>query len=72
MDENAFVHWTLHQKPWQRENEILTSGVPLPLNGDDNPNAAHRALLKEVRNHARNVARVMEIVTDGGGSRREP
>jgi hypothetical protein len=57
MDENAFVNWTRHDAPWCFENELLASGLSLPLNLDGNPNKVHKSVLEQARDEARVAAR---------------
>jgi hypothetical protein len=70
MGENAFVTWHACDRPWKLEQEILSSGVPLPLNIQDNPCEAHTALVRAVRRNAVAAALTLPIVTDNGGPRR--
>jgi hypothetical protein len=70
MGENAFVTWFACDRPWELEQEILSSGIPLPLNIQDNPCQAHTALVRSVRRNAVAAALELPIVADNGGPRR--
>src|SRR5438034_1018164 len=56
MAANAFVAWHVCDRPWECEDEILASGLPLPLNIADNPCVAHVERLSPVRRAARRRA----------------
>jgi hypothetical protein len=70
MGENALVAWRACDRPWEIEREILSSGVPLPLNIRDNPCEAHTAVVRAVRREAVAAALQQPIVADSGGPRR--
>lgn len=70
MAENSFVTWRVCDQPWELEREILSSGVPLPLNIRDNPCEAHTAVVKAARRAAVTAALCSPIVEDSGGPRR--
>jgi hypothetical protein len=69
MAAHARVVWTETPTPWVVEREVLASGIPLPLNIQDNPCAEHVEVLKRVRGEAMAAARMAEIVADNGGRR---
>lgn len=68
--ENALVTWVVAERPWEKERQVLKSGVPLPLNIRDNPCAAHTELLSGVRRRAVAAALALPVVADNGGARR--
>lgn len=70
MAENAFVSWQVTPQPWDLEREVLSSGLPLPLNLRDNPCSAHTGFLSGVRREARLAALGLPVLADSGGARR--
>ncbi|WP_165190400.1 GIY-YIG nuclease family protein [Caulobacter soli] len=70
MDENAFVTWQVTAAPWNLERQILSSGLPLPLNIRDNPCEAHVNAVRAIRGAAVSAALELPIVADSGGPRR--
>lgn len=70
MKENAFVGWQTCDRPWELKREILGSGLPLPLNIQDNPIEAHTAVVRAIRRDAVLAAAGLPIVADSGGARR--
>jgi hypothetical protein len=72
MRQHAFVTWVQTSAPWQLEKHLLTSGLRLPLNIDDNPWAEAVVLLRAVRLKARQLADALDIVADSGGPRKPP
>ena len=68
MREHAFVTWKETARPWEAEEQLLSSGLKLPLNLAGNPK--HDERLKELRSTARRQAKLLEIVTDSGGPRK--
>lgn len=70
MAANAFVAWCPCELPWEVEQEILASGMPLPLNIAGNPCAAHKEYLSPIRRAARLRADEMDVVVDSGGCRK--
>jgi hypothetical protein len=72
MRQHAFVIWVQTSAPWELEKHLLTSGLRVPLNIDDNPWAEAVALLRAVRLKARQLADVLDIVADSGGPRKPP
>ena len=68
--QHARVVWAEHLQPWLPEQELLGSGLPLPLNIDGNPREEYVARLKEARNAARRRAEELPQVYDNGGPRR--
>lgn len=72
MAEHCRVAWREVADPWRVEREILASGLPLPLNIQDNPCLAHTAILQAARAEARRAADALPIIGDSGGPRRAP
>ncbi|MCW3797406.1 HIT domain-containing protein [Sphingomonas sp. BN140010] len=72
MAANAFVVWHVCEQPWKVEEEVLASGLPLPLNISGNPCAAHSEYLLPVRRSARLGADQLPVISDNGGPRRVP
>lgn len=70
MSANAYVTWHPCERPWAVEQEILASGLPLPLNIRDNPCEAHTLVVRAVRRNAVAAAIDLPIVRDNGGPRR--
>lgn len=68
--ENARVVWLETAEPWRLERQILTSGLPLPLNIRDNPCLAHTEFVQGVRALAMRDADNLPVVADSGGPRR--
>ena len=60
MEQNAFVCWATHPKPWEVEADIINSVSPL-LNIQKNRRNPFRAKLKEMREEAKRKARGMPI-----------
>jgi hypothetical protein len=69
LDANAFVAWEACPEPWVVEAAILASGLPLPLNIDGNPCAAHVNHVSGARRAARARSDLLPVVLDGGGAR---
>ena len=67
MENNAKVHWILHDEPWILE-ESLISSISLPLNIQGN-NHAFRPMLSAMRSKATTEARLMDIANEAGFSR---
>ena len=70
MREHARVVWAEHPEPWVPEDQLLRSGLPLPLNIDGNPVQKFVATLKAARSAARRRAEELPQVYDNGGPRR--
>ena len=68
--ENARVVWVEHPAPWEAEQSLLASGLPLPLNIGDNPCAAFTTPLSSLRAAARRRAEALPLMGDSGGPRR--
>jgi hypothetical protein len=58
MAENAFVHWVLHEQPWELERELIAS-LDVPLNLAGNTRNIFHATLTRIRADA--VARAREL-----------
>ena len=56
MDDNAFVTWVVHPRPWELESEVIRN-LSLPLNLDQNKSHAFHPVLSEARRQARQNAR---------------
>lgn len=69
MSENAFVAWQALDRPWEAERLLLRSGLSLPLNLRDNPDAGQVAYLSGVRRHAVERALALPTLPDSGGPR---
>lgn len=69
MDEHAFVAWFPCQRAWEVEDEILRSGLSLPLNLAGNPAAHHVEYLSTLRRSARARANELPLILDNGGLR---
>lgn len=67
---HARVAWAEHPHPWEVEEALLASGLPLPLNIGGNPCAAFAAPLSALRRAARARAMELPLVPDSGGARR--
>jgi len=70
MAEHAFVTWVETNAPWELEKHLLSSGLRLPLNLDDNPWQKAVAIVAKVRLNARQLADQLDIIGDNGGPRR--
>jgi hypothetical protein len=68
LEENAFVCWVEHPKPWELEQELLTS-LSLPLNIQDNQHHPFSAELSEMRKSAKRLARETAIAQEGNQQR---
>jgi len=55
LDENAFVTWVVHDKPWVVECEAIPE-LYLPLNLDMNKSHPFHSVLSRVRKVARKTA----------------
>jgi hypothetical protein len=60
MDENAFVTWLEHPRPWECEKELLGSLV-LPLNLEHNRTCRFFETLTALRSEMRRQARALPI-----------
>lgn len=72
LQTHARVAWAAVACPWEPEELMLASGLPLPLNIDSNPCAAFTAPLSALRSAARRRAEALPLIGDSGGSRRMP
>ncbi len=70
MDEHAFVAWIACDRPWEVEERVLRSGLPLPLNLAGNSEAVHVGYLSPLRRTARAKADRLPVILDAGGPRR--
>lgn len=70
MYAHARVAWVEHSAPWEPEEMLLASGLPLPLNIKGNPCAALTTPVKERRCAARRQAEALPPIGDSGGPRR--
>jgi hypothetical protein len=61
MSKNAFIVWFEHPRPWEPEEEIIKA-VSLPLNLDQNKNHDFYLKLKQLRSHAKELARTLPIL----------
>ena len=68
MEQNAFVCWEEHQKPWQVEESIFQS-VSLPLNIRDNTHNLFSHDLSKLRTLAKQRARVLAIANEDNQQR---
>jgi hypothetical protein len=69
MDEHAFVAWLSCERPWEVEEQILGSGLSLPLNLAGNPQSHHVGYLSPLRRSARARADELAVLSDNGGPR---
>ena len=60
MDENEFVLWVEHEKPWSIEKDILRN-FSLPLNIQDNEHHEFSKTLISVRIRAKKIAEELPI-----------
>lgn len=68
MEENAFVCWIEHPRPWDIEEVIIKSlRCPLNIRGNDHPYVSE---LIQIRKRALERARRMPIANEDGQSRR--
>lgn len=70
MAANAAVAWHVCEAPWEVEERMLASGLPLPLNIRGNPCLAHAEQLSTVRRSAYRRADELPWILDNGGPRR--
>jgi hypothetical protein len=70
MAENAFVAWWETMSPWVAEGAILRSGLSLPLNVRDNPNADQVRFVQAARRDAVRRADELPVIADSDGQRR--
>lgn len=70
MFTHARIVWAEHSAPWEPEEMLLASGLPLPLNIDGNPCVASIAPLKALRSAAKRRAEALPLFSDSGGPRR--
>jgi hypothetical protein len=69
MEENVFVGWTEHPKPWTLEYELLLK-LSLPLNMSHNGHHPFASSLKTIRFAALQRARALSIASKEKGMRR--
>jgi len=62
MDENAFVTWIVHDKPWRIEDQAIRR-ISLPLNLRDNESHPFHRSLTSIRRSLKRSARVKHILT---------
>lgn len=67
---HARVAWATHPAPWEPEERLLVSGLPLPLNIEGNPCAAFTGPLSALRSAAKRRAKALPLIGDSGGPRR--
>ena len=61
MDDNAFVIWVVHPRPWELESDVIRN-LSLPLNLDQNKSHAFHSVLSQTRQQARQNAREKAVV----------
>ena len=61
MEQNAFVCWMTHSRPWEVETRIISS-VSLPLNIQKNRHHPFSKKLSKIRREAIRMAREMPII----------
>jgi hypothetical protein len=61
MNENAFVAWAVHPKPWELESAVIQH-FSLPLNLDQNQGHAFHSELSKARKFAKGIAREKAVV----------
>jgi hypothetical protein len=67
MDENAFVTWVVHPRPWELESEVIQR-LSLPLNLDQNKDHPFHPVLSSARRQAKQSARDKPVVTPRAAS----
>jgi hypothetical protein len=72
MRQHAFVTWVETSAPWELEKQLFSSRLRLPLNVDSNPCLEAVAVVRAVRQKARQLADALDIVADSGGPRKPP
>lgn len=68
MEENAYVCWVTHPKPWEIEADIIES-FSLPLNIQDNRHHPFSQTLSEMRRQAKRIARETPIANESNQKR---
>ena len=68
MDNNAFVLWVEHEKPWNIEKEILRR-FSLPLNIQDNEHHDFSKTLSSLRIRANKIAEALPIANEDNQQR---
>jgi hypothetical protein len=71
MAQHAYVTWAAQDEPWLIENQMLTSGLELPLNIHGNPHDHLAKVVSLIRREHRRTADMLPVVTDSGGPRRQ-
>jgi len=61
LDENAFVCWYVHPRPWEPEEELIRI-IPLPLNLQGNKSHPFHPVLSAIRSKAKEKARSLPVV----------
>ena len=61
MDDNAFVTWVVHPRPWELETEVIRK-LSLPLNLDQNKGHPFYPVLSDARRQAKQNAREKAVV----------
>ena len=68
MEENAFVVWVEHDKPWTVEKDILNN-LSLPLNIQDNSHHEFSKTLSSIRVRANRIAKELPIANEDNQDR---
>ena len=71
MNDNAFVFWVEHKKPWLIEKELLRH-FSLPLNIQDNDHHPFSKNLSNIRTKAKRMADQLPIANEGNQQRTMP
>ncbi len=61
MDDNAFVIWVVHPRPWELESDVICN-LSLPLNLDQNKSHLFHPVLSQARQQARQNARDKAVI----------
>ena len=61
MNENAFVCWTVHPKPWELEDELIEN-LSLPLNLKQNKSHPFHPILTGIRKEAKLRAKELPVI----------
>lgn len=62
MDAYAFVAWLPCPEPWKLEEQLLGSGISVPLNLDMNSSHTFHSKLAEIRRKAKEAARALPVL----------
>ena len=71
LHQHARVCWAEHSAPSEPEEELLASGIPLPLNIDGNSCDDFKRPLSVLRSAAKRTAMALPLIPDSGGNRTE-